>query len=48
VKWLGLVPAHAKGIRDAIDVVKPGGNQGNLKYPAIVEANLAKSLVIIA
>ena len=39
-------PAHAERVRDAVDVIEPRRNEGNLENGLVIEACLAQPLVV--
>jgi len=41
-----LFPAYTQSIRDAVDVIEPGSNQGDLENRLIIKAGASQALVI--
>ncbi len=39
-------PAHAERVRNAVDVIEPGGDEGNLENGLVIESGLAQPLVV--
>jgi hypothetical protein len=40
----GLIAADAEGVRDPVDVVEPGSDQGDLEDAAVVETYFAETV----
>ena len=43
---IDLIPTHAQGIRDAIDVVEPGRDQSDLQNGLVIKTSRPQALVI--
>jgi hypothetical protein len=41
-----VLPSDAQSVGDAVDVVEPGGDEGDLKYGPVVEARFAQARVV--
>jgi hypothetical protein len=40
-------PADSQGIGNAVDVIEPGSNQGDLQYPDIVKAHFSQPVEVL-